>query len=180
MPSFKRFFRTLIALIFLAIFWIWDRLHPIIRWIIDYIPLAGLKRAVARFMEQLSPYPTLLIFLIPLIAVEPGKIFALWLIAKGQWLLGVATYIFVDVLRLGLLSFLFNTSRDKLLSIDWFRRLYLIFVRAHDWARAQIAPLKEAIAKVLRDAGFVRDRGSLWRGVVILWRHARKGGFRGV
>ena len=129
-------------------------------------------------MDRLSPYPTLAIFLVPLIGLEPGKLFVFWLLAKGFWLPGIATYVAIDVLKLGLVSFLFNTNKDKLLSIQWFNRLYGWFAWAHVWAHAQVQPLKEAIRKGLEDAGLYKMNGHTWRKLVALWRHARRGGFK--
>lgn len=180
MHRFKRTLWTILALTFLGVSWLWERLHPLVRWIIDQIPLEGVKRAVARFMDRLPPYPTLIIFLVPLVALEPGKILAVWLFARGQWLAGVAVYVATDVIRLGLVSFLFNTCRDKLLSIAWFARLYALFVHAHEWAHAQVAPLKAAIRKALEDAGLLHNRASLWRKVAALWGYARRGGFNNI
>ena len=72
MRRFRRALWTTLALAFLGVSWFWERLRPPIRWVIDRIPLEGLKRAVAAFMDRLPPYPTLVIFLIPVIALEPG------------------------------------------------------------------------------------------------------------
>jgi len=178
MPRFKRLLWTLLALAFLGLSWLWEALHPPIRWVINQIPLEGLKRAVAVYIERLPPYPTLLIFLVPLIGLEPGKLLAFWLMAKGQWLLGIALYLGIDVLKLGLVSFLFKTNKDKLLSIGWFNWLYGWFVRVHAWARAQVEPLKAAAHKALVDAGLSGKSGALGRKLAALWRHARRGGFR--
>jgi hypothetical protein len=178
MRRFKRALWTTLALIFLGVSWLWEQLRPPIRWVIDRIPLEAVKRAIARFMERLPPYPTLIIFLVPLIALEPAKIVALWLFAKGQWLLGVATYIGTDVLRLGLVSFLFNMNKDKLLSIGWFKTLYEWFTWAHEWAHNQVAPLKAAIRQALEEAGLLGGRGAILRKLAAIWRFARKGGFK--
>ncbi len=178
MRRFRRALWTVLALAFLGLSWLWETLHPLVRRIIDLIPLETVKRAVARFMERLPPYPTLMIFLVPLIALEPLKLFALWLFAKGEWLLGLTTYVGTDVLRLGLVSFLFNTNKDKLLSIAWFRRLYLWFTWVHQWAHAQVAPLKAAIRQALLEAGLLGGRGAILRKVAAIWRFARRGGFK--
>ena len=174
----RRMAWTALALAFLGFSWLWERLRPPVQWVVDRIPLEGLKAAVARFIDRLPPYPTLLIFLVPLILLEPGKLVALWLFAKGQWFAGVLTYVGTDVLRLGLVSFLFKISRDKLLSIAWFARLYEWFVWAHEWAHRQVAPLKAAARAALAEAGLLGARGGVWRKATALWRHARRGGFR--
>lgn len=180
MQRFKRLFWTALALAFLGVSWLWEVLHPVIRRLVDWIPLEGLKRRVAAFMDQLGPYPTLAVFLVPLIALEPGKFIAVWLFAKGQWLAGGVTYIVTDILKLGFVAFIFKTSREKLLSIGWFARMHGWFVFAHDWAHAQVAPWKAAIRKALQEAGLLTGKGRVWSKVLALWRHARKGGFREV
>ncbi len=178
MHRFKRGILISLALAFLGVSWLWEQLHPVVRWIIDRIPLESLKQAVVRFMDRLSPYPTLCVFLAPLVVVEPLKILAVWLLAKGQWALGVFTYLGTDILRLGLVSFLFKTCQDKLLSIPWFRRLYEWFVAAHEWAHAQVAPIRAALRRALAEAGLTGGRAGLWRKVAAVWRYARRRGAR--
>ena len=94
-------------------------------------------------------------------------------------MLGAATYVATDVLRLGIVSFLFKTSQDKLLSIPWFARLYAWFLWAHEWAHAQVAPLRAAVRAAVREAGLLDGRGATWRKVAAIWRYARRGGFKG-
>jgi hypothetical protein len=179
MRRLKRFAWLSLAISFLAVSWLWDTLRRPIEWVIARVPLDGLKRGVARFMDRLPAYPTLIVFLVPVIALEPMKIVALWLFAHRQLLVGVCVYVGTDLLRVGVVSFLFNTSRDKLLSIRWFAWLYDLFERAHHWAREQIAPLRQAVHRALVEAGLISARGRTWRKVVAVWRFARRGGFRG-
>ena len=177
MNRLKRILWTLLALAFLATSWFWDFVARPVRWLVAHIPLERLKDAVARWLDRLAPYPTLFVFLVPLIALEPGKIVALWLFAKQQWLAGLATYAVTDLLRLGLVAFLFKTCREKLLSIGWFATLYGWFMRVHEWAHAQVEPVKAAIRRALAEAGLTGHSGELGRKVAALWAHARKGGF---
>ena len=177
MKPLKRILWTLLALAFLGASWFWDFVARPVHWLVAQIPLERLKAAVARWLEGLAPYPTLFVFLVPLIALEPGKIAALWLIAKHHWLAGAATYALTDLLRLGLIAFIFQACRDKLLSIGWFAVLYGWTVRAHEWAHAQVEPVKAALRRAQADAGPPGRSGGLRRKVAALWAHARKGGF---
>jgi hypothetical protein len=140
------------ALVFLVAEEIWLRLRRVVEWLVDVLPLAALKQALRRFLEWLPAYPTLLLFLVPLAATEPLKFISYWLLAKRYWLGGIGLYIGIELLRLGLVSFVFGISRDKLLSIGWFRVLYGWFMTAHDWASALVAPyraqLKAAVARL--------------------------------
>lgn len=119
MRGLKRIIWTAVALLFLAVSWLWDTLAPLIQWIVDRIPLEDVKAWVIRFMERLPPYPTLLVFLIPIVVIEPFKLLSVWLLARGQFLSGLALFIIAEVLRFGLVAFLFKTCSEKLLSIGW-------------------------------------------------------------
>ena len=173
MQRIGRFVVTLAALIFLGVSWAWERFHPLIQAIIDRIPLEALKRAIARFIAALPPYATLLLFLIPLIASEAIKLISYWLFAKRQFALGLVVYLIAEVLRFGLVAFVFRTCRDKLLSIGWFARLYLWTLGIHDWAKAKAAPVLQEVRAALHAAGFGGRRGSLTRKMSALWRYAR-------
>ncbi len=168
-----------LALIFLGVSWMWDGLREIVAWFVQILPLERVKQAVARFVQRLPAYPTLAIFLVPLVLLEPMKILALWFLAKKQWWAGVSTYVATDLLRLALVSFLFEACKEKLLSIGWFNWLYVRFVAAHEWANEKVAPIKAAIRQALADAGLLGTRGKFLRKLRALWRHARVGGFRG-
>jgi hypothetical protein len=176
MKRLKRIVWTILALAFLAVSWLWDTLNPLIHKLVDWLPLDGLKQRIAAFMHRLPPYATLAVFLIPVVLIEPFKLVAVWLFAKKLWFAGMATYVAADLLRFGLVAFLFNTCKDKLLSIGWFRRLYEWFVWAHDWAYAQVAPLRAHLRQAFVEAGLVGGgRVSIWRRLAALWRYTRRG-----
>ena len=173
-PRRRSFGWLLLAVGFLGLSWFWDLLHALVQRFIDLLPLEQAKQAVGRFMARLPPYPTLIVFLIPLALSEPIKIAALWLIAKRHWTLGALVYGGAELIRFGLVAYLFSTCRDKLLSIRWFARLYGLFVRAHDWAHEQVEPVRAWAREAIDYAGLPRGRGDFWRKVGALWRHARR------
>jgi hypothetical protein len=171
----KRILWTLLAVCFLAASWLWDTLAPLIRAFVDLIPLERVKRAIIAFMDRLAPYPTLAVFLIPVVASEPIKLGSFWLFAQKQWLAGSAAFLFAEILRFGLAAFLFKACKEKLLSIPWFRRLHDLFARAHVWAHEQVDPLKAKIRAALIESGLIGGRGPLLRRLRALWRIARRG-----
>ncbi|RFB78237.1 hypothetical protein [Methylovirgula sp. 4M-Z18] len=174
MRAIKKALWLATALIFLGLSWLWDHLHPIIGWFIAILPLEGLKRRVAAFMETLPPYPTLLIFLIPLLLPEIFKIAAIWLAAHHHWLFAGGVYLFAEIVRYGLIAYLFTMCRDKLLSIGWFKTLYEWVMKAHAWAHEQTAPIKAWIKTALQYEGLTNSHHhSLWRRLVALWRYTR-------
>jgi hypothetical protein len=174
MRRFRHILWTIVALIFLGLSWLWDHLHPIISFIIKIIPLEGLKEAVRRYMTRLSPYPTLVVFLIPAVVHELMKVAAIFLFHRHRWMVGLVTYIAADVIGIALVAFLFETCKEKLLSIPWFAWCYSWFEAAHRWARAQVAPIKAHIHQALVEAGLVGGRAGIIAKLLALWRYARR------
>jgi hypothetical protein len=174
MYRFRRIVWTIVALIFLGLSWLWDHLHPIIAFIIKLIPLEGVKEAVRRFMAGLAPYPTLVVFLLPAIVHELMKVAALFLFHKHQWVAGAIMYLAADVIGIALVAFLFETCKEKLLSIPWFARCYAWFDAAHHWARQQIVPIKAYIHQALQEAGLLGGRAGIIAKLVAIWRYARR------
>jgi hypothetical protein len=163
-----------VALIFLGLSWLWDHLHPIISFIIELIPLEGVKRVVRQYMESLPPYPTLVVFLVPAVVHELMKVAALFLFHKHHWVAGVLMYAAADVMGIALVAFLFETCKEKLLSIPWFARCYAWFEAAHIWAHAQIAPIKAHIHQALVEAGLAGGRAGIIAKLAALWRYERR------
>lgn len=174
MQRTKRILWTLVALVILALSWLWDHLHPIVAAIIAILPLKRVKEAVRQFIAGLAPYPTLMVFLIPAVAHELMKAAAFWLFHLHMWLTGVTLYLLADIFGIALCAFIFEANREKLLSIRWFNRGYLWFVAAHDWARAQIAPMKAYVRAALEAAGLADRRAGFVSRVLALWRYARR------
>jgi hypothetical protein len=178
--SLRRAGWTFLALLFLIISWLWDQLNFLISWLVDRIPLARFKARVLDVMAQLPPYPTLFVFIIPFVVTEPLKIVSIWLLATGQIFLSVLIYIGAQIMQLGLVSFIFNHCKDKLLSIAWFAELYLYFQRLHHWADAQVAPLRERARFILGEArAFIaaqvaHSRSRFMRHVTLIWERIRK------
>jgi len=163
MRAVRKYLLLVAALLLLLTEALWTRLRIGVEWVVDRLPLERLKQAARRFLEWLPAYPTLFLFLVPLVATEPLKFVSYWLIAKRHWILGPVLYVSIDVLRLALVSFFFGVSRDKLLSIGWFRVLYDWTVRAHDWAHELVAPYRAWAKRIMADAleRFGSGRGGL-------------------
>jgi membrane protein YqaA with SNARE-associated domain len=68
----------------------------------------------------LSPYPSLALFSVPVIILEPVKPVAAYLAATGQMLGGALTLIIGELLKLVLVERLFSLTRDKLMKIPTF------------------------------------------------------------
>lgn len=150
MRRWTRPFWIVVALVFLFEAWLWERLRPVVAFIVDRIAWARLKAQVARAIEGLPPYPTLLVFLAPVALLLPLKFLGLWMLAQGSWLGAMATLALAKVVSMGVTAFIFDVTRPKLLQLAWFRRFY---ERVLDWlarAHALIDPVKAEIRTWLR------------------------------
>jgi hypothetical protein len=120
---------TLAAIYFLvdAIFMTVAR--PSANWIAEH----WLFGSVRVWIVSLRPYPTLALFAVPLIVLEPVKPVAAYLAGTGHITTGTIVLIAGEILKLVLVERLFSVSRDKLLSIPAFAWTYGKYWQAKDW-----------------------------------------------
>jgi hypothetical protein len=148
-PLFRPFL-VLLALLFLLEAWLWSHLAPVVAWVVERIPLRALKAWMAAFIERLPPAATFVVFLVPVIVLLPLKFAGLWMLAHQQWLGAIAVLAFVKVVSVGITAFIFDLTRDKLLQLAWFARLYGWVIRALAWAHALTDPIKRRLKVWLR------------------------------
>lgn len=174
MARSKQFAWTVLALVFLAVSWLWETLAPIVQAVIDLLPLRRLKDWSNRQLERMPAYATLLIFLIPLTSSEMIKLLSFVAFADRQIVAGALIYAFAEVVRFGLASYVWKTCRHKLLSITWVAKLHEWLLAVHHWAERQTAPVRTRLRNALLEAGLSGDRAGLWSRVKALWRYARR------
>jgi hypothetical protein len=136
---------TFAAVIFLIEAWLWDKTIALGRWAVDLAPWHEFKEAVVRRIERLPPYGALPLFLIPVVVIEPLKFVAMTQIAHGHFLRGLFTFIILKFVGVGLIAFIFDLTREKLLAIDWFARFYEWVIKWRDIAHAFIEPYKTVV-----------------------------------
>ena len=136
---------VLLALLFLAEAWLWSRLAPVVARIVGWLALPALKARVAACIEHLPPYPTLLVFLGPVVLLFPIKLLGFWMLAHGSWLGATAVLALAKVVSMGVTAFIFEVTRPKLLQLAWFRWVYAKVTAGLAWAHRQIDPLKERV-----------------------------------
>ena len=105
---------------------------PIANWIDKHVPLRRLRD----WIRSLPPYPSLALFSLPVIVLEPIKPIAAYLAATGQFLSGALAFIFGELLKLILVERLFSLTREKLMKIPAFARLYGWYSQAIAWFKA--------------------------------------------
>ena len=74
-------------------------------------------RRLRDWIKSLPPYPSLALFSVPVIVLEPIKPIAAYLAATGQFLSGAVTFIIGELLKLVLVERLFSLTREKLMLI---------------------------------------------------------------
>jgi hypothetical protein len=140
-----RTFWVLVAFVFLVEAWLWDRLEPIVAWVVARIPLKQFKAQVAAWVEHLSPPATLIVFVVPLALLFPLKLAGLWMITRGDLLAATGVLVLAKMVGIAVTAFVFDVTRDKLLLMAWFRRMYDQFMAWRAWAHALVDPIKRRI-----------------------------------
>jgi hypothetical protein len=79
---------------------------------------------VRRWVTSLGPYPSLALFAVPVIVLEPAKPLSAYLIATGHFFAGAVIFITAEVLKLTVVERLFQLNKKKLLSIPAFAWCY--------------------------------------------------------
>ncbi|MGJ4940220.1 hypothetical protein ACQR1W_06560 [Bradyrhizobium sp. HKCCYLS1011] len=135
---------------------------PISDWLARHVVL----RRLCVWIKSLRPYPSLALFSVPVIILEPVKPLAAYLAATGQLLSSVATLIVGELLKLVLVERLFSLTRNKLMKIPAFLWAYTKFQQAKAWveateawrtiraiskaARQYVTEMKKSVAVALR------------------------------
>lgn len=159
MRRLTRIFWIIVALVFLLEAWLWDRLEPIVARIVAVIPWRRLQASLAGAIDSLPPTATLVVFIVPVALLIPIKFLGLWLLAHGYWLAAIGTLLLAKLVGLGVTAFVFDVTRDKLLQLVWFHRLYDWVMWLRGWAHALVDPIKaELRAWLLRRLVPIRRR----------------------
>ncbi len=140
----------LLAIIFLIEAWLWDKLEPIVARVVALIPLARMKAAMAAWISRLPPAATVLVFAIPMALSVPFKLAGLWFLASGQFIAAASVIVTAKFVTLGVTAFIFDVTRDKLLQLAWFRRLYEFVIALRARAHELVEPIKRRIQYRMR------------------------------
>jgi hypothetical protein len=147
----RRWLRPLwivLALLFLLEAWLWDHLEPIVAWAVRLVPWDGLKTRVAKLVEKLPPWATLFVFIIPFVLMLPLKFLEVYCLATRNWLGAIGVILLVKLLGLGTTAFIFDVTRDKLLQMAWFKRLYEWVLWLRDRAHEITEPVHERLRQL--------------------------------
>jgi hypothetical protein len=106
--------------------------RPISEWV-EWHPVS---RGLRNWIRSLRPHPSLALFSVPVILLEPVKPIAAYLAATGQFLSATLTFVSGELVKLVLVERLFDLTRDKLLKIPAFAWAYRNYQSAKAWLEA--------------------------------------------
>jgi hypothetical protein len=127
--------------------------HPLSRWL-SHQRLFSRLRA---WIRSLRPYPSLALFAVPVILLEPVKPVAAYLAATGHIMPSLTLLVVGEILKLVLVERLFTLNRDKLMSIPAFAWGYRKYRLAWNWLESleawqMVRRWSRAARLVIRDA----------------------------
>jgi hypothetical protein len=102
----------------------------------------GSSSRIRRVIENLGPYQSLALLLVPICIVEPMKLAAVALAGDGHWFTGTVVIIVAYGTSLLLVERLFKIVKPKLLKLRWFARISSSLIR-----------IRYRLMKPLRGAG---------------------------
>jgi hypothetical protein len=88
----------------------------------------GLAARTGAWIEEFSPYQSLLLLAVPLCVVEPMKLVAVAVAGDGHWVTGTAMILAAYAASLLLVERLFLIVKPKLLMLPWFASIWTRFV----------------------------------------------------
>jgi hypothetical protein len=173
-PSWRTVIRQIATPIILAIAIVYflidalvlSLLRPAIEWVASFKPFARLRR----WIESLGPYPTLGLFLVPILILEPVKPVGFYLLGTRHFLAGTAVLAIGEILKIVIVERLFHIAKPKLMTIRAFAVVHDYVVGWIDWLQA-LPPwqmmMRWVRALKLRARLIAR---STWRRIADAWR----------
>ena len=110
-----------------------------------------LFRSIENWASGLPPYGALALFGLPSVVLLPLKMLALYWLADGQRILGLATIFAAKVIGTALVARIFQLTRGALLTIRWCR-----------WVFEKVSALREAAYGVWKKMPVVRWWKARW------------------
>jgi hypothetical protein len=106
-------------------------------------PLATIRHRI----ERLGPYQSLLLLAVPTSVVEPLKLVAVAIAGEGHWITGTIMIVAAYATSLLLLERLFLIVKPKLMTLNWFARLWtwLTSLRVVRWLKGARSTLARAV-----------------------------------
>lgn len=168
------FYPFVFILAFLLIFEEWLWFHTLI--IMNRIGQLPVIKQIEFFLRSLPTYVALVALCLPWLILLPVKLIAMRLVAHHQPFLGLLVLLSAKVLGTAILARLFSLTRDQVLKIEWFKKLYEFILRMLAWAKGIIRQSKAyqlAHRQILQTKLWWQQRRSGLKGR-FFWSQVRK------
>ncbi len=137
--ALKGLFTWAVALLILFEEWGWEPLGRLVARL-GRLPFFAL---LERRIQALPPYASLAAFGAPMLLLLPVKLAALWLIAQGYAVPGLAVILLAKVAGTALVARLFTLTQPALMRLGWFARFY---ARWTAWKEAVLLRVRASAA----------------------------------
>src|SRR3954466_10082880 len=144
-----------IVVVFAAFYFLIDAIFfSLIRPLGTWLSKLPIFRRIGSWIRSLGPYPTLALFAVPLIVLEPVKPVGLYLIASGNVIDGTVLIGVGEIAKITIIERIFHAGRDKLMTIPAFAWCYerVMAFRAY----LETLAVWQAMLKALRA---IKERG---------------------
>jgi hypothetical protein len=153
----------LFALVFLFETWVWDSAVRALGWVAERIPWQRIRRKAKDLINRLPAIIAVLLFGVPVVAMEAGSAFAVVFAALGHVVIGALLYGLMKLIGVTLIAVIYDLTEEKLMSLPWFVWLHGKFERVHAMAREFVAPYREAVkAQMQRLRAYAANRLRRW------------------
>ena len=129
--------------------WLWDHLRVAVVWSVQVLRLDRLARGLTGWVTSLSPSVSLALFCIPFLCLLPLKVLGIWFFAHSLWMLGILTVLAAKLIGMAVTAFIFDLTKPKLLTINWFRLTYERVTFWLAWAHERVEPIRVRIRSSL-------------------------------
>lgn len=120
MKQVQNKFLLAIAFIVVCIELLWIKLGEITHHLVQYAKL----QKVEQFIKTLSPYQSLVVFLVSFFLIEPVKLFCYWYITQS-FMIGVMMLIIAKIVGAALFAYTYRITENQIAKIDWFNNWVL-------------------------------------------------------
>jgi hypothetical protein len=153
---------AVLALVLVFEEWLWDGLQALVHRLSGWPVVHRLEC----WLRGLSPWGSLLVMLLPALALLPFKVAALWALGHGHPWWGLFTLLMAKLTGTALAAYLFDLVRERARQLAWFNTFYTavlrLLQRAKDWLWAQ--PAYVTVRTRVADArAWLRSRWLRWR-----------------
>lgn len=120
--------------------------RPLYRPFVNWFSSLSIVQHFGEFVGSLPRAVILVLFVVPLAIAEPLKIYALFVIARGQVISGLVIIALAYLMSFLLVERLFHAGREKLLTYGWLKWITDRVETVRNW----VSEIKESVIATLR------------------------------